>query len=139
MTPVVFTNGCFDILHVGHINLLRECRKLAGNTGKVIVGLNSDSSVKKLKGPNRPVNNEKSRKFILESLKYVDEVIIFEEDDPEALLSKLKPDFLVKGGDYTVEQIIGKQHAKKVVVFPYVDGHSTTSTIEKFSKSISHR
>jgi D-beta-D-heptose 7-phosphate kinase/D-beta-D-heptose 1-phosphate adenosyltransferase len=135
---VVFTNGCFDILHVGHVTLLQECKKLAAG-GKVIVGLNSDLSIKRLKGESRPINDQHSRKFLLESLKFVDEVIIFEEDTPEILISKILPDILVKGGDYSVDQIIGKQYAKDVVVFPYIDGLSTTRTIEKLTKSTSNR
>jgi len=136
---VIFTNGCFDILHVGHVQLLKECKKLAGDNGKVIVGLNSDASVKKLKGESRPVNDQDSRKLLLESLRFVDEVIIFEEETPELLIEKIRPDILVKGGDYSIDQIVGKQYTKKVVVFPYVDGKSTTNTIEKLSKSFSHR
>jgi D-beta-D-heptose 7-phosphate kinase/D-beta-D-heptose 1-phosphate adenosyltransferase len=136
---VIFTNGCFDILHIGHVQLLKECKKLAGDNGKVIVGLNSDASVKKLKGESRPVNDQDSRKLLLESLRFVDEVIIFEEETPELLIEKIRPDTLVKGGDYSIDQIVGKQYAKKVVVFPYVDGKSTTNTIEKLSKSFSHR
>jgi rfaE bifunctional protein nucleotidyltransferase chain/domain len=136
---VIFTNGCFDILHTGHVQLLKECKKLAGDNGKVIVGLNSDASVKKLKGESRPVNDQESRKLLLESLRFVDEVIIFEEETPELLIEKIRPDILVKGGDYSIDQIVGKQYAKKVVVFPYVDGKSTTNTIEKLSKSFSHR
>ena len=135
---VVFTNGCFDILHIGHITLLQECKKLASG-GKVIVGLNSDISIKKLKGDQRPINDQYSRKILLESLKYVDDVIVFEEDTPELLLSKILPDILVKGGDYSIDQIIGKQYAKKVVIFPYINGVSTTRTIEKLSKSFSDR
>jgi len=135
----VFTNGCFDIIHLGHIKLLEECKKLAGDDGKVIVGLNSDVSVKKLKGESRPVNDQDSRKLLLESLRFVDEVIIFEEETPEMLIEKIRPDVLVKGGDYSIDQIVGKQYAKKVVVFPYVDGKSTTNTIEKLAKSFSHR
>ena len=134
----VFTNGCFDILHVGHISLLQKCRSLSCE-GKVIVGLNSDSSVKRLKGESRPINNQNDRKILLESLKYVDEVIIFDEDTPENLLSKIRPTILVKGGDYSLEQIVGKQYAEKVVIFPYADGKSTTSTIKKLSKSFSDR
>ena len=126
----VFTNGCFDIIHLGHIKLLEECKKLSKN-GRVIVGLNSDESVKKLKGKARPVNDQQSRKVILESIKFVDEVIIFKEDTPEDLLSRLKPDILVKGGDYTLEKIVGKQYAKQVVIFEYVDGYSTTNIIKK--------
>ena len=136
---VIFTNGCFDILHTGHVQLLKECKKLAGDNGKVIVGLNSDASVKKLKGESRPVNDQESRRLLLESLRFVDEVIIFEEETPELLIQKIRPDILVKGGDYSIDQIVGKQYAKKVVVFPYVDGKSTTNTIEKLSKSFSHR
>lgn len=136
---VIFTNGCFDILHAGHVQLLKECKKLAGDNGKVIIGLNSDASVKKLKGESRPVNDQDSRKLLLESLRFVDEVIIFEEETPELLIEKIRPDILVKGGDYSIDQIVGKQYAKKVVVFPYVDGKSTTNTIEKLSKSFSHR
>lgn len=136
--PIVFTNGCFDILHVGHVNLLKECKKIATSTGKVIVGLNSDKSVKKLKGNDRPINNERSRRFILESIKYVDEVVIFEEETPELLLSNLKPDILVKGGDYTIDKIIGKQHAKEVIIFPYVDGYSTTNIVKYLSQGTSN-
>ena len=136
---IIFTNGCFDILHAGHVQLLKECKKLAGDNGKVIIGLNSDASVKKLKGESRPVNDQDSRKLLLESLRFVDEVIIFEEETPELLIEKIRPDILVKGGDYSIDQIVGKQYAKKVVVFPYVDGKSTTNTIEKLSKSFSHR
>ena len=136
---VIFTNGCFDILHTGHVQLLKECKKLAGDNGKVIVGLNSDASLKKLKGESRPVNDQESRKLLLESLRFVDEVIVFEEETPELLIEKIRPDILVKGGDYSIDQIVGKQYAKKVVVFPYVDGKSTTNTIEKLSKSFSHR
>ena len=134
----VFTNGCFDILHVGHISLLQKCQSLSCG-GKVIVGLNSDSSVKRLKGESRPINNQNDRKILLESLKYVDEVIVFDEDTPENLLSKIRPTILVKGGDYSLEQIVGKQYAEKVVIFPYIDGKSTTSTIKKLSKSFSDR
>ena len=125
---IIFTNGCFDILHAGHVQLLKECKKLAGDNGKVIIGLNSDASVKKLKGESRPVNDQDSRKLLLESLRFVDEVIIFEEETPELLIEKIRPDILVKGGDYSIDQIVGKQYAKKVVVFPYVDGKSTTNT-----------
>lgn len=136
---IIFTNGCFDILHAGHVQLLKECKKLAGDNGKVVVGLNSDSSVKKLKGESRPVNDQESRKLLLESLRFVDEVIIFEEETPELLIEKIRPDILVKGGDYSADKVVGKQYAKKVVIFPYVDGKSTTNAIEKLSKSFTHR
>ena len=135
---IVFTNGCFDILHKGHIELLKNCKSLSQG-GKVIVGLNNDESIKRLKGSNRPINDQETRKVILESLRFVDEVILFEEDTPENLLSKIQPDILVKGGDYLINEIIGKQYAKKVVIFPYVDGISTTKTIQKITQSPSDR
>lgn len=134
---IVFTNGCFDVLHVGHIKLLRECRRLANalEFGFVYVGLNSDASVRRLKGDSRPINTQDDRKFILESLKFVDKVIIFDEDTPERLLKEIHPHILVKGGDYSLDQIVGKQYAKEVVVFPYIDGLSTTDTIAKANLS----
>lgn len=138
MKKLVFTNGCFDILHVGHIKLLEECRNLSLG-GTVVVGLNSDDSVKRLKGISRPINDQYSRKILLESIRFVDKVIIFEEDTPENLLSILKPDVLVKGGDYSIEQIVGKQFANEVVIFSYLDGFSTTSTIQKISQNSSDR
>lgn len=137
MTYTVFTNGCFDILHVGHIELFKYCKNLSQG-GSVIVGLNSDDSVKKLKGESRPINKEKYRKIVLESIRYIDAVIIFNEETPETLLSKVKPDILVKGGDYTFERIIGKQYAGNVVIFPFIDEHSTTRLVEK-TKNIGDR
>lgn len=129
---IVFTNGCFDILHKGHIKLLEKCKELSEG-GKVIVGLNSDDSIKRLKGDSRPINDQETRKIILESIKFVDEVVIFEEDSPEKLISKIQPDILVKGGDYSIDKIVGKQHAKNIVIFPYIDGISTTKTIQNIS------
>lgn len=124
----VFTNGCFDILHRGHV----ECLRYAKEQGDyLIVGLNSDESVKKLKGSTRPVNKESDRKYILESLKYVDEVIIFNEDTPYELLLKVKPDIIVKGGDYTSETVIGNDLAK-VKIFNYIDNYSTSNIINKY-------
>jgi D-beta-D-heptose 7-phosphate kinase/D-beta-D-heptose 1-phosphate adenosyltransferase len=123
---VIFTNGCFDIVHRGHLELLKYCRSL-GN--KVIVGLNSDISVKKIKGKRRPINNQNDRKFLLESLIYVDEVIIFEENTPYQLIKKIKPDIIVKGGDYTVESVVGKD-ISEVRIFKNVEGYSTTRKIQ---------
>tara|TARA_B100000963_G_scaffold345570_1_gene349784 strand:+ start:870 stop:1262 length:393 start_codon:yes stop_codon:yes gene_type:complete len=125
LKKLIFTNGCFDILHKGHISLLEYCKSL----GTVIVGLNSDSSVRRLKGSKRPVNNERDRKYFLESLKYVDKVFIFEEDTPYDLITKIKPDIIVKGGDYTVESVIGKE-LSEVRIFKYVEGYSTTKVIQ---------
>ena len=133
---VVFTNGCFDVLHRGHIELLRYCDDLilgSDGIGDVIVGVNSDSSVKRLKGDDRPINNQKDRKYLLDSIKFVDEVIIFSEDTPYKLIKKVKPDIIVKGGDYKEEDVVGNDLAE-VVVFNYIDGYSTSNTIRKSQK-----
>jgi D-beta-D-heptose 7-phosphate kinase/D-beta-D-heptose 1-phosphate adenosyltransferase len=123
----IFTNGCFDILHRGHLELLRYCSTL----GCVTVGLNSDSSTQALKGPKRPYSNEKDRKFMLESLKYVDKVIIFEEETPLRLIQELKPDIIVKGGDYEPHAVVGCD-ISEVIIFKYVDEYSTTKAIQNF-------
>lgn len=125
----VFTNGCFDVLHRGHIELLQFC----SSYGKVIVGLNSDESVRRLKGSDRPVFSQKDRKFMLESCKYVSKVIIFDEDTPLNLIKKIKPDVLIKGGDYKREEIVGNDLCKSVIVFNYLDGYSTTEIIKNIS------
>jgi len=122
----VFTNGCFDILHKGHVELLAYCKSL----GRVTVGLNSDDSVKRLKGLSRPLNNESDRKRILEALRYVDEVVIFEENTPYELIRRLKPDFIVKGGDYRAHEVIGSDLCE-VRIFETVDGYSTTGFINR--------
>jgi len=122
---VVFTNGCFDILHRGHMELLRYCKSL----GTVTVGLNSDASVERLKGPFRPYFSQDDRKFMLESCKYVDEVLLFGEDTPYALIEKLRPDIIVKGGDYSPEDVVGADICP-VHIFKYMDGYSTTSILE---------
>lgn len=125
---VVFTNGCFDILHRGHLTYLQKAASL-GNY--LVVGLNSDSSVKRLKGEERPINNEEDRALMLTSLRFVDDVVIFTEDTPERLLSELRPDILVKGGDYKAEEVLGREFAGRVEIIPFVDGYSTTHTIAK--------
>jgi rfaE bifunctional protein nucleotidyltransferase chain/domain len=119
---LVFTNGCFDILHVGHLQYLEQSRALGD---KLIVGLNSDDSVRRLKGPSRPVNSQADRKRMLEALRCVDEVVIFDEDTPYDLIVSLQPDIVTKGGDYLPQNVVGYGLAK-VVVLPYVDGKSTT-------------
>ena len=124
---VVFTNGVFDILHIGHLKLLRHAKTL-GN--RLIVGINSDSSVKRLKGDLRPINGEDTRKESLLELGFVDEVIVFEEDTPLQAITKLEPDIIVKGGDYTFDTVVGN-HLAKVVIFPTVEGHSTTRIIDE--------
>ena len=130
-----FTNGCFDILHQGHIFSLGQAAKEANF---LIVGLNSDASVQRLKGPTRPINNTESRAIIISNLAIVDLVVVFEEDTPLELIKSLMPDVLVKGGDYTLEQIVGAKEiiaaGGKVIINPIVDGYSTTGLIEKIKK-----
>ncbi len=132
---IAFTNGCFDILHQGHIFSLFQAAKEAD---LLIVGVNSDSSVQKLKGPSRPVNNEYSRALLLASLIMVDAVVVFEEETPLHLIKALQPDVLVKGGDYSPEQIVGYnevvEKGGRVVINPIIQGFSTTSIIDKLLK-----
>lgn len=129
---IVFTNGVFDLLHQGHIYSLSSAAKEADI---LIVGMNSDSSVKRLKGKERPVNDQRSRALILASLVMVDAVVVFDEDTPLELIKAVLPDVLVKGGDYTQEQVVGSEEViaagGKVVINPILDGFSTTSIIEK--------
>lgn len=129
---VVFTNGCFDILHVGHVRYLKEARQLGD---LLVVGMNTDKSVQQLKGPSRPVQNENSRAEILSSLGCVDFVILFDEETPETLIQVVRPDVLVKGGDYKIEQIVGHEFVHSyggiVKALPFFDGHSTTAIVEK--------
>ena len=124
---VVFTNGCFDVLHKGHLTLLKQARELGD---KLVVGLNSDASIKRLKGSERPFNDVTTRQEQLELIPYVDEVIVFEEDTPYELIKSLKPDMIVKGGDYTVEEIVGHDLAP-VHIVPTVEGYSTTKILEQ--------
>jgi len=123
---IVFTNGCFDILHTGHFELLAEAKSLGG---KLIVGINSDESVRRFKGPKRPINNVNKRKKQLELLPWVDEVIVFDEDTPYRLIKEITPHVIVKGGDYTVEQVVGHDLAN-VHLVPTIEGYSTTQIIE---------
>jgi len=129
---IVFTNGVFDILHEGHIASLCEA---ATHGAILIIGLNADASVKRLKGETRPVNNENSRALILASMLMTDAIVIFEEDTPQHLITSILPDVLVKGGDYTLEQIVGAKEVManggKVVIAPILEGFSTTSIIER--------
>jgi rfaE bifunctional protein nucleotidyltransferase chain/domain len=131
---IVFTNGCFDIIHAGHCFYLSEAKKLGD---VLIIGMNSDYSVKSIKGENRPINNEEDRAIVLDSLKFVDFVTIFNEDTPYELIKEIKPDVLVKGGDYTPETIVGADivqvNGGKVVVIPYLEGKSTTNIISKMN------
>mgnify|MGYP002638842871 CR=1 FL=1 len=123
---VVFTNGCFDIIHSGHIALLKESAKLGD---RLVVGLNSDESIKRIK--RTPINNEQDRKAVLESIEGVDEVIIFNDDTPLSLIEELKPNVIVKGGDYTVDTVVGNEIVDEVVIFPTLEGKSTTNVINR--------
>lgn len=123
---VVFANGCFDILHRGHIELLRFAR---AHGDKLVVGLNSDESVKALKGSSRPINSQEDRKFVLESIQYVDEVLIFGEETPYKLIKKVSPDIIVKGGDYAPADVVGSDLCK-VLIFDLIDGYSSTQILQ---------
>lgn len=129
---IVFTNGCFDIIHRGHIEYLAQAASL-GN--RLIIGVNTDQSVQRLKGPNRPVNDEQTRAEVLAAFGFVDAVILFDEETPLNLITQLKPDVLAKGGDYTPDTIVGadvvKANGGEVLVIPFVSGFSTTSVINK--------
>ncbi len=135
---VAFTNGCFDILHEGHIASLSAAAKEADY---LIVGLNSDASVKQLKGDTRPINNERSRAIILKNLAVVDAVVIFNEQTPLELIKAILPDVIVKGGDYTIETIVGAKEVMaaggRVVINPIVAGFSTTGTIQQIKAHFS--
>lgn len=132
---IVFTNGCFDILHHGHLDYLAKAAE-EGNI--LIIGLNADASVKRLKGEDRPVNHEQDRALQLASLMLVDAVCLFEEDTPLRLIKAIMPDVLAKGGDYTIETIVGANEVMnnggKVAIIPFVEGYSTTSLIAQIKK-----
>lgn len=128
---IVFTNGCFDILHAGHVSVLEFSRSKGD---ELVVGLNSDASVRRLKGPTRPVNTQADRALVLAALESVSAVCIFDEDTPYNLIKQVRPDVLVKGGDYKTGEIVGREFAKKVVRFPLLKGRSTTNIIKKVSK-----
>lgn len=133
---IVFTNGCFDILHRGHVTYLAEAKKLGD---LLFIGLNSDASVRKLKGPERPINSESDRQFVLSQLKSVDFVEIFDEETPLNLILKVRPNVLVKGGDWKIEQIVGAKEVLgwkgEVFSLNFVDGYSTTSIIHKIQET----
>jgi len=126
MNKLVFTNGCFDLLHDGHIYLLTR----ASEYGILVVGVNSDRSVRRLKGPGRPVHDQWKRMSALEALGCVSDVFIFDEDTPMDLISMIKPDIIVKGSDYTEEDVVGCSVVPEVILVPLLEGHSTTKIIE---------
>jgi rfaE bifunctional protein nucleotidyltransferase chain/domain len=133
---IVFTNGCFDIIHAGHIHLLTEAKNLGD---RLLIGLNSDQSVQNLKGPDRPLNPEYARASVLESLSMVDGVTIFQEDTPHELVKEIIPHVLVKGGDYSIENVVGADTVRasggKVVLIPILKGYSTSDIITRIRKS----
>tara|TARA_B100000287_G_scaffold210694_1_gene198890 strand:- start:204 stop:668 length:465 start_codon:yes stop_codon:yes gene_type:complete len=132
---IVFTNGCFDLLHVGHVRYLAQAKKLGDF---LIIGLNSDSSVKELKGEDRPINSFEDRATLLSAIESVDLVIMFEEQTPENLIKDIVPDILVKGGDYNIEDIVGyqtvMQNGGQVKTLSFYDGYSSTNYINKIKK-----
>ena len=127
---IVFTNGCFDIIHIGHIRYLKEAKTLGD---MLVIGLNSDSSVSKIK-PNRPVNPQNHRAEVLSSLEMVDYVTLFDEETPYELIKFLQPDILVKGGDWKKEEIVGSDIARETFSLPYVEGASTSEIIERIKR-----
>ncbi|MAX04937.1 MAG: D-glycero-beta-D-manno-heptose 1-phosphate adenylyltransferase [Flavobacteriales bacterium] len=133
---VVFTNGCFDLIHRGHIEVLAQTADLGD---KLIIGLNSDVSIKKLKGESRPIIDEKSRVILLASLSFVDAIVLFSEETPLKLISNLNPDVLAKGGDYKINTIVGHEIIRKnggeVILVPFVEGFSSSSIVDKIKNS----
>ncbi|MDX2129281.1 MAG: D-glycero-beta-D-manno-heptose 1-phosphate adenylyltransferase [Chloroherpetonaceae bacterium] len=133
---VVFTNGCFDILHAGHVQYLQKARDLGD---LLVVAINSDASVKRIKGEKRPINTEEDRAYVLKGLRSVDAVIVFDEDTPYEVIKALIPDVLVKGGDWAIENIVGKDiveaHGGEVKTISFLAGRSTSNVIEKVLKA----
>ena len=129
---IIFTNGCFDILHIGHIKYLEKAKSFGDI---LILGLNSDESIRRLKGENRPINTQDDRAYILASLEVVDYLVIFEEDTPFELIKLIKPDVLVKGGDYEGKEVVGQDIAKELKLIQFINGKSTTNTIKRIQNS----
>jgi D-beta-D-heptose 7-phosphate kinase/D-beta-D-heptose 1-phosphate adenosyltransferase len=133
---VVFTNGVFDLLHPGHVDILVAARRMGD---ALVVGVNTDASVRRLKGPARPIRSERERAIVLAALESVDAVVLFDEDTPRELIRALEPDILVKGGDYSVETVVGADdvlaRGGDVVIVPLTPGHSTTTTVERLRGS----
>jgi len=133
---VVFTNGCFDLIHLGHVDYLEKARQLGD---KLVLGLNTDDSVSRFKGPERPLQDQNSRARVLASMQFIDLVVFFNEDTPFSLISELVPDILVKGSDYLTENIVGADVVKKaggvVKTIDFIPGYSTTRIVEKIKKT----
>ena len=133
---IVFTNGCFDLLHFGHVDYLAKARGLGD---RLVVGLNTDGSIKRIKGATRPINNEESRAALLAGMAYVDAVVLFDEETPINLISMVMPDILVKGGDYSIKEIVGHEivlnNKGEVRTIDFVEGYSSSVLIEKIKNS----
>ena len=129
---IIFTNGCFDIIHIGHIKYLEKAKSFGD---VLILGLNSDTSIRKLKGQNRPINIQNDRAYILAALEVVDYVVIFDEETPYELIKLIKPDVLVKGGDYKGKNVIGQNIAKELKIVKFIDGKSSSETIKRIQKA----
>ncbi|GAB3542390.1 hypothetical protein GCM10027443_43140 [Pontibacter brevis] len=134
---IVFTNGCFDLLHLGHVDYLEKARQLGD---KLVLGLNTDASISRIKGPSRPLQDEMSRARIMASLLFIDAVVLFDENTPLQLIEAVQPDILVKGDDYTVESIVGHEvvlaRGGEVKTVPLVKGYSTTNIVKKIEKQL---
>ena len=132
---IVFTNGCFDLVHRGHVEVLANTADLGD---RLIIGLNSDVSIQKIKGKNRPIIDENSRAILLASLQFVDAIVLFSEDTPKQLIETIEPNVLAKGGDYKVEEIAGHevvlQNGGEVILVPFIDGFSTTNIVDKIKQ-----
>ena len=132
---IVFTNGCFDLVHRGHVEVLANTADLGD---RLIIGLNSDSSIQKLKGENRPIIDQNSRAILLASLQFIDAIVLFSEDTPQKLIETIVPDILAKGGDYRVEEIAGHElvleNGGSVILVPFIDGLSTTNIVDKIKQ-----
>ena len=133
---IVFTNGCFDLLHLGHVDYLEKARALGD---KLVVGLNTDQSVSRLKGPSRPLQDENARARLMAALSFVDAVILFDEETPKLLIEAVKPDILTKGDDYSIENIVGAdfviRNGGRVETIPLVKGYSTTNIVRKIQST----
>ena len=133
---IVFTNGCFDLLHLGHVDYLAKARDLGD---RLVVGLNSDASIKRIKGSSRPIKDEQSRVALLAGMAYVDAVVLFDEETPLSLISMVLPDLLVKGGDYTIKDIVGHEivlnNKGRVCTIDFVEGYSSSVLIEKIKRN----
>ena len=129
--PIIFTNGCFDILHEAHIELFNYCRSIRPPGGEVMLAINSDASIRRLKGPARPVHAQETRLALLNAIEAIDWIIVFDEDTPYEVLKQIRPHTLVKGSDYTLDVLVGKEFCEEVKLFTYIPGKSTTNTIKK--------